>query len=86
MALVVGEEFEDYDSFKAKIAEIERNTNSVFIIDQCTSVQKSNKSIAKPEKRYREVFKYRYVKLVCKHYGTVRRTANRRGKPRPNQS
>jgi len=83
MALTIGEEFDDYASFKLKIAELERNTNSVFVIDECKTVQSSNKAIKDPQKHYRDEFKYRYVKLVCKHYGTLRTS---KGKVRPNQA
>jgi hypothetical protein len=33
MAIVV-DEFESYDSFRSKVAEIERNTSCVFVIER----------------------------------------------------
>ena len=72
MALIVGDKFDDYASCKVRIAELERNTDSVFVVDQCTQVEESNKLIRKPEKRHKAAFKHSYVKLVCKRYGTLR--------------
>ena len=82
----VGDEFESYESFNCKIEEIERDTNCVFVIDNSKTVESANKVIKQGQKQYDAKFRYRYVKLACKRYGTARNSTKCQGQPRPNQS
>ena len=72
MAVAVGDEFESYDDFRRKVSELERETNCLFVIDENKTVERANKLIKNREKHYKDFFRYRYVKLSCKHYGKPR--------------
>jgi len=88
MAMRVGDEFDCYANFREKVEQIERNAKCVFVVSESKTVQSSNKAITDPEKRYKDAFKYRFVKLVCKHYGSLRTKGNTssKSKSRPNQA
>ena len=67
-----------YDSFQDfcdKLHQIEQQSDTLFTVGECRTVENANKSIKQgSDKQYKACFKYRYVKLLCKHFG----------KPRPN--
>ena len=86
MAICVGDQFDSYDSLKRKIKEIERSSNCLFVTECSNTVENANKLLKDGQKLYDPRFKYRYMKLGCKHAGSVRTTAKGEGKPGPNQS
>ena len=86
MAICVGDEFDSYESLKRKVEEIERTSNCVFVTECSKTVESANKQAKDGQMLYDSRFKYRYVKLACKHAGSVRANAKVQGKPRPNQS
>ena len=85
MVITVGDEFETYDSFKCKIEETERGSNTVLVTDCSRTVESANKGIKEGQKPYDTKFKYHYVKLVCKHYGAARKSAKFQGRLQPTE-
>ena len=86
MAICIGDQFASYDSFRAKVQEIERNTDCMFVIESSKTVESANKLVKDGRKLYDPVFKYRFVKLGCKHYGKSRTSTKSHEILRPNQS
>jgi len=84
MAVTVGDEFDSYEDFRHKISELERESHCLFVIDESRTVESANKLIKNRQKHYKEIFRYRYVKLCCKHYGKPQPDCH--GSKRPNQS
>ena len=44
-AMLVGDEFVDFFSFEQKLKLIQETTNSVFVIDECQTVDSANRLI-----------------------------------------
>jgi len=73
-SIAVGDAFDSFQDFRDKLHQIEKQSDILFTVGECKTVENANKSIKQPDKQYKACFKYRYIKLLCKHFG----------KPRPN--
>jgi len=86
MSICIGDKFASYDSFRAKVQEIECSTNCMFVIESSKTIESANELVKNGRKLYDPVFKYRFVKLGCEHYGKSRTSTKSHGILRPNQS
>ena len=85
MSILQGDVFDSFDSLKEKIKEIEEYTNAVFVIDSSKTIDSANRVIKDEQRLYNPIFKYRFIRFACKHYGNAR-TSTGPGRQRPNQA
>jgi len=45
MSICIGDKFASYDSFRAKVQEIERSTNCMFVIESSKTIESTNELV-----------------------------------------
>ena len=68
----VGDTFESFDAFQAKLKELESILNCVFVIKQSKSTVDANRTV-KNGRPFNAKLKYRFAMFTCRHYGNAQK-------------